>query len=106
MKGLVGAALAAATILVAPAASPAMPPPCDRADNPCPDGPKNARGTVSVNNGFSLTVRRRPNANAKKVRKLPNGHGVIIVCQIQGAQVTGTFGTSRLWDKLVHGGYV
>jgi surface antigen len=105
-KGIVGAALVAATILVAPAAAPAMPPPCDRVDNPCPTGPKHARGTVSVANGFSLTVRRRPNPNAKKVRKLPNGHGVIIACQLQGAQVTGTFGTSRLWDKLIHGGYV
>jgi surface antigen len=83
-----------------------MPPPCDRVDNPCPNGGKVATGVVNVNAGYKLTVRKRPRVGAKAVRKLKNHKRVAIVCQTNGSRVTGTFGTSTLWDRLQKGGYV
>jgi surface antigen len=98
------AATAAATMLaVAPAG--AMPV-CGDAGNPCPTGPKTAPGTVSVAAGYTLTVRAAPRSDARKVGKRKNGAHVVIVCQTNGDQVTGTFGTSTLWDKLARGGFV
>jgi surface antigen len=94
----------AAAVLAAPAAH-AMPV-CGDAGNPCPQGPKTANGKVSVNKGYTLTVRRAPRSGALKVRKLKNGASVVIVCQTAGQKTTGTYGTSNLWDKLQHGGYV
>jgi surface antigen len=81
-------------------------PVCGEGGNPCPQGPKTAKGTVDVAAGYTLTVRKGPRSAARAVRKLADGAGVIIVCQTEGESTTGTFGTSRLWDKLIHGGYV
>ena len=83
-----------------------MPPPCGRVDNPCPTGNTVHHGKVDVAAGNTLAVRKRPRTASKKLRKLKDGADVRIVCQTQGSQVTGTFGTSRLWDKLKKGGYV
>ena len=93
-----------ATLLVAGDASAR--PVCDEVGNPCPTGPKSAPGRVDVNDGFTLTVRRAPRSGARKVRELRDGANVRIVCQTQGEQVTGTFGTTRLWNKLARGGFV
>lgn len=65
-----------------------------------------AKGTVNVADGYTLTVRKRPNSSAKAVRKLKDGASVRIICQTQGENVTGTYGTSTLWNKLARGGYV
>jgi surface antigen len=103
MLTLTAAGLAAAAF-AAPGAD-AMPA-CGDAGNPCPQGPKIAHGTVDVNAGYTLTVRKRPRSAARKVRELKDGAEVTIVCQTTGEQTTGTFGTSRLWDKLIRGGFV
>jgi surface antigen len=79
---------------------------CDTAGTPCPTGPKTAPGTVDVAAGWTLTVRAAPSSSAPKVRELQDGAKVQIVCQLRGDQVSGTFGTSRLWNKLIRGGYV
>ena len=99
------AAVAASTILAAAGDASARPI-CDTTGNPCPSGPKTAPGTVDVNAGYTLTVRRAPRSGARKVRRLRDGAHVRIVCQTQGEQTTGTFGTTRLWDKLARGGFV
>jgi surface antigen len=96
--GLTAAAFAAPTAQAMPV--------CGDAGNPCPQGPKVAHGTVDVNAGYTLTVRSAPRGSAPKVRKLADGAKVTIVCQTEGERTTGHFGTSRLWDKLIKGGYV
>ena len=98
-------AVAAAATLISAGGAAAMPV-CDTAGNPCPTGPRTAPGKVNVNDGYTLTVRRAPRSSARKVRKLSDGASVRIVCQAQGEQTTGTYGTSRLWDKLAKGGWV
>ena len=102
-----GTVLASGALTACLAAAPAgAMPVCGDPGNPCPTGAKTANGTVNVNAGYTLTVRRAPRPNARKVRKLKNGAHVVIVCQTNGAQVSGTYGTSRIWDKLIKGGYV
>ncbi len=102
---LAGAAAVAACLGLAPAAATARPV-CDSAGNPCPSGPSTAPGRVDVAAGYTLAARRAPRTNARKLRSLADGRRVRIVCQTRGERVTGTFGTSRLWDKLAGGGYV
>jgi surface antigen len=102
--GLTTAGLAA-TAAFAVSGAHAMPV-CGDAGNACPQGPKTAKGKVKVNPGYTLTVRDAPNSGGAKVRKLGDGANVTIVCQTVGEQTTGTYGTSKLWDKLIHGGYV
>jgi surface antigen len=106
LKAIAGVALVGGAILAGATSAGAMPPPCGRVDNPCPDGDKVAHGTVDVAAGNTLSVRRKPRSTAKKIRSLKDGKRIVIVCQTNGSQVTGTFGTSRLWDKLKKGGYV
>lgn len=104
--GAVVAGVLAAGAVALPASAHAMRPPCDVVGNPCASAPKTAPGHVDVNAGYHLTVRRAPRTGARKVRSLRDGAPVRIVCQTLGQSVSGTFGTSRLWDKLIHGGYV
>src|SRR5436190_7688027 len=79
---------------------------CTAPGNTCAGGGSTALGVVDVNAGYTLTVRRGPHAKAAKVRKLADGAHVRIVCQTDGDQTSGTFGTSTLWDQLKGGGYV
>lgn len=65
-----------------------------------------ARGTVSVNPSTTLGVRYVPVQRSKQFRQLKNGATVRIICQTRGSKVSGTFGTTRIWDKLKGGGYV
>ncbi|MBJ7329220.1 MAG: CHAP domain-containing protein [Solirubrobacteraceae bacterium] len=65
-----------------------------------------ATGKVDVADGYKLIVRGAPRQSAREVRKLKDGATVHIVCQTMGEQVTGTYGTSTLWNKLAKGGFV
>lgn len=56
--------------------------------------------TVRTDNGMRVHARKRPNSDAASVRTFVNGDRVRIVCQQRGEQVTGKFGTSRLWDLV------
>src|SRR4051812_17487648 len=98
-KWIFGAVMIISTLLGTPAAASARPPECDRVDTPCADGAKAVRGTVDVAAGQTLGVRPRPKQDAKQLRQLEDGAKVVIVCQTWGAPVSGTFGTTRLWDK-------
>jgi len=102
------AAIAATAALAGPAAARPI---CDiDAGGGCPtpqqSGDGTALGTVNVARGYTLTVRRRPNSAARRVRSVADGQTVHIVCQTTGQETTGRFGTTRIWDKLARGGFV
>lgn len=69
---------------------------------PPPSGGANGRIDTS---GAPLTIRSGPGTSFKAIGSLADGTHVSIKCQQVGANVTGTFGTSKLWDK-VGTGYV
>jgi uncharacterized protein YraI len=64
-----------------------------------------ASGTVDTT-GAPVTVRSAPSTTSTSVGSLADGAKVTITCQTYGTSVTGTFGTSTIWDKLSTGGYV
>ena len=99
--GAIAAAAAAGLALSGPAQAK-----CPDED-PCPPPPKvHAVGTVNVADGWTLGVRAIPRSGARQIRQLADGAKALIVCQTRGSRVTGTYGTTRLWDRLKHGGYV
>jgi hypothetical protein len=107
-RAAVVAALATASVgtgLAVPAASQAM---CNPdPEIACPAQPLPSRtGKVAVAKGWTLGVRAVPRPNARQIRQLANGSTVRFVCQRRGPAVSGTFGRSRLWNKLVGGGWV
>jgi hypothetical protein len=55
--------------------------------------------------GEALHVRSSTSLSASIVGSVPDGAYVAIRCQKHGGSVTGTYGTSTLWDKI-GGGYV
>ena len=67
-----------------------------------------ATGTVNTtgNPGPALTVRAHTTSQSDAVGKRADGATITIVCQTYGQQVTGTYGTTRIWDKVKSGGYV
>ncbi len=67
-----------------------------------------ATGTVNTTGkpGPALTVRAQPTAVSAAIGKRSDGATVTIVCQTYGQQVSGTYGTTNIWDKVKSGGYV
>jgi len=61
-------------------------------------------GTVNTS-GPDLTVRAKPTASSAAVGSVGDGDKVTITCQVKGTSVTGTYGTTTLWD-FVGEGYV
>jgi murein DD-endopeptidase MepM/ murein hydrolase activator NlpD len=55
--------------------------------------------------GLPLTVRSGPGTSFSAVGSIPDGATVRISCQTRGSSVTGTYGTSTLWD-FIGTGYV
>lgn len=55
--------------------------------------------------GAPLTIRAAATTASAAVGSVANGAQVTITCQKRGQSVTGTYGTSTLWDKI-NGGYV
>ncbi|NUQ73623.1 MAG: peptidoglycan DD-metalloendopeptidase family protein [Polyangiaceae bacterium] len=55
--------------------------------------------------GAHLTVRSGPSTSSTAVDSVPDGAEVKISCQKLGTSVTGTYGTSKLWD-FIGNGYV
>lgn len=64
-----------------------------------------APGTVNTA-GSPLTVRASPGTGYDAWSSVADGHSVTIRCQTGGSSVTGTYGTSTLWDMLGSGGFV
>jgi hypothetical protein len=58
-----------------------------------------ATGTVKTS-GPALNVRSGPHTTDAAVGSVANGSTVTISCQTTGTSVTGTYGTSNIWDKI------
>jgi len=61
-------------------------------------------GTVNTS-GLPLTVRSSPSTGGTAVGSVQDGAKVTITCQKHGTSVTGTYGTTTLWD-FIGTGYV
>ncbi len=60
--------------------------------------------SATVNtSGIDLTIRAEPSTSSAKVGSVGDGDKVTITCQIHGSSVTGTYGTSTLWDFIGEG---
>jgi hypothetical protein len=68
-------------------------------------GSSTAGGTVNTA-GAPLTVRSGPGTGYSAVGTVADGAGVTISCQTSGTTVTGTYGTSSIWDRIGSGRYV
>ncbi len=64
-----------------------------------------ATGTVNTA-GAPLTVRAAPGTGYDAWSSVADGATVTITCQTTGSTVTGTYGTTNLWDMLSGGGFV
>ncbi|MGO4342077.1 C40 family peptidase [Pedococcus sp. 2YAF34] len=64
-----------------------------------------ATGRVNTS-GAALKVRSAPTTSSTVVGTRADGARVTITCQTYGQQVSGTYGSSTVWDKLKSGGYV
>lgn len=67
-------------------------------------GSSGVTGTVNTS-GPDLTVRAQPSASSEAVGSVGDGDKVTITCQVNGSSVTGTYGTTSLWD-FIGNGYV
>jgi hypothetical protein len=56
--------------------------------------------------GTALTERASPNTSSDDWTTKADGESVTILCQTEGESVTGTYGTSTVWDMLSNGGFV
>ncbi|WP_369252495.1 hypothetical protein [Streptomyces sp. R41] len=62
--------------------------------------------TYPIAPGIELNVRSGPGVHFSIVRMLPAGSSVPIYCQAPGDTVTGTYGTSNIWDNISNGQFV
>lgn len=69
-----------------------------RSKNACGGG-GGANGRVNTA-GAPLTVRSGPGTGYAAVGSIADGTHVTIYCQRLGQSITGTYGTTRLWDKV------
>jgi len=56
--------------------------------------------------GVRLKVRSGPGTQYQLIKVLPLGARVPINCQKPGERVTGTYGTTNIWDNIANGEYV
>lgn len=68
-------------------------------------GSEHPTGTVKTS-GAALNVRSGPHTSDSVVGTVANGSTVTIYCQTEGDSVTGTYGTSKIWDRIGTGKYV
>ncbi|WP_329255319.1 CHAP domain-containing protein [Actinoallomurus sp. NBC_01490] len=65
-----------------------------------------ATGTVNTS-GTALSVRSGAGTSYPTVGSVADGKSVTITCQTRGTTITGTYGTSSVWDKITSpAGYV
>ncbi|MEH1017131.1 N-acetylmuramoyl-L-alanine amidase [Micromonospora sp. CPCC 206060] len=70
-------------------------------------GSGSTTGTGTVNTeGSSLNVRSGPGTGYSIVGSVADGAVVTIYCQTTGTTVTGTYGTSNIWDRIGTGRYI
>ncbi|MFD9001007.1 hypothetical protein ACFV0T_08565 [Streptomyces sp. NPDC059582] len=53
-----------------------------------------------------LNVRSGPGTSYNITRTLPGSSKVVIYCQMPGTTVTGTYGTTNIWDNISNGEFV
>lgn len=75
-----------------------------KSKNRCGGGQTGYPGTVNTS-GLPLNVRSSPSTGAKVVGSVGDGGKVTITCQKHGSSVSGTYGTTTLWD-FIGNGYV
>ncbi|HEY3505974.1 MAG TPA: SH3 domain-containing protein [Actinocatenispora sp.] len=63
-------------------------------------GGSSATGTVKTTSGAALNVRSGPHTTSTVVGSVASGSTVTITCQTPGDSVSGTYGTTTLWDKI------
>jgi len=68
-------------------------------------GGDTATGRISTS-GARLNVRSGPGTGHRIVGSVANGARVTIRCQTRGQRVSGTYGTTRIWDRIGAGRYV
>ena len=73
-------------------------------DNACAGG-NTGSGTVNTA-GSPLTVRSGPGTSHSAVGTVADGATVTIHCQTTGTSVTGTYGTSNIWDRIGTGRFI
>jgi len=57
--------------------------------------------------GAPLTVRSAPNTGASAIGSIADGTSVTISCQTYGKSISGTYGTTTVWDYIpAKGGFV
>lgn len=77
--------------------------------NNCGGGGGGSTGSTTGNaridtpSGVKLTIRSGPGTGFTAIGSVADGARVTITCQKTGQKVTGTFGTSTLWDKIGSG---
>ena len=64
-----------------------------------------ATGTINTS-GVALNVRSGPSTSWDSWRTVADGSTVTLLCQTTGQSVTGTYGTTTMWDFLSNGGMV
>ncbi|MFC4146196.1 hypothetical protein ACFO0M_08005 [Micromonospora mangrovi] len=64
-----------------------------------------ATGTINTS-GADLNVRSGPSSGYDSWRTVADGASVTLLCQTTGQSVTGTYGTTTMWDFLSNGGMV
>lgn len=72
--------------------------------NSCGTTPPGGVGGTVRTSGSSLNVRSGPGTTYSVVDTLANGASVNIRCQKTGETVTGTYGTSNLWNNIAPAG--
>ncbi|HWO24908.1 MAG TPA: peptidoglycan DD-metalloendopeptidase family protein [Kofleriaceae bacterium] len=72
--------------------------------NQCGGGGGSVVGRVNTA-GAPLTIRAGASTDTAAVGTVADGAQVTITCQKHGESITGTYGTSTLWDKI-SGGYI
>jgi uncharacterized protein YraI len=70
-----------------------------------PTAAAGASGTVNTA-GAPLTVRAAPGTSFDAWDTVADGAHVTILCQTSGTSVSGTYGTSSIWDMIGSGGFV
>ncbi|MGW5427814.1 SH3 domain-containing protein [Streptomyces sp. NPDC004059] len=78
----------------------------DRAEETAAEVTAESLRYYSVAPGVRLNVRSGPGTSYNLVRVLPEGAKVPIFCQTPGTTVTGTYGTTNIWDNINNGEYV
>jgi murein DD-endopeptidase MepM/ murein hydrolase activator NlpD len=68
-------------------------------------GSDSASGTVNTS-GANLNVRSGPSTSYAIVDSLADGTRVSIQCQTTGQSITGTYGTSNLWNRIGSGRFI